>query len=92
MTINTDDPAMMDLDLGREYERVAEAFEFDLSELGALALEGIESTWLDASDRATLAGELGPSSGVFGRRASDRAGWPSGRSARRGSSGRGRRP
>ncbi len=59
VTINTDDPAMMDLDLGREYERVAEAFEFDLSELGALALEGIESTWLDASDRATLAGEFG---------------------------------
>ena len=45
VTINTDDPAMMDLDLGQEYQRVAEAFHIDLDELGRMALEGIASTW-----------------------------------------------
>ena len=55
VTINTDDPAMMELDLGREYRMVAEANGLGADEMGRLALEGVESTWLDASDRAALA-------------------------------------
>ena len=55
VTINTDDPAMMELDLGEEYRRVGEALELDLAELGRMALEGIESTWLDDSDRRSMA-------------------------------------
>jgi adenosine deaminase len=55
LTINTDDPAMMDLDLGREYQAVAAAQGFDLQELGRVAVEGIASTWLDDGDRASLA-------------------------------------
>ena len=58
MTINTDDPAMMDLDLGQEYQRVAEAFHIDLDELGRMALEGIASTWLDDTDRRSLTAEF----------------------------------
>ncbi len=58
VTINTDDPAMMDLDLGREYRRVAEAYHFDLHDLGQIATEGIASTWLDAADRASLTREF----------------------------------
>jgi adenine deaminase len=58
VTINTDDPAMMEIDLGREYRMVGEALGYDRPELGQLALEGIESTWLDASDRASLAREF----------------------------------
>lgn len=58
VTINTDDPAMMGLDLGLEYRRVAEAHGFGLEELGRVALEGIESTWLDAPDRASLTREF----------------------------------
>lgn len=58
VTVNTDDPAMMGLDLGREYGRVAEAFGYDLTELGRLATEGIESTWLDDLDRRALAAEF----------------------------------
>jgi adenosine deaminase len=54
VTINTDDPAMMDLDLGQEYERVAEAYQYDLEAVGRLAIEGIESTWLDETDRRSL--------------------------------------
>ncbi len=55
VTINTDDPAMMDLDLGSEYRRVGDAYGFGLDELRQIAIEGIASTWLDASDRASLA-------------------------------------
>jgi adenine deaminase len=58
VTINTDDPAMMALDLGEEYRRVGEAYGLSLEEIGRLAVEGIESTWLDETDRRTLAAEF----------------------------------
>ena len=58
VTINTDDPAMMDLDLGIEYGRVAGAFDLTAGDLARMALEGIESTWLDATDRRALAREF----------------------------------
>jgi adenosine deaminase len=58
VTINTDDPAMEDLDLGREYRRVAAACAWDAEDMGKLALEGIESTWLDGPDRAALTREF----------------------------------
>jgi adenosine deaminase len=54
VTINTDDPAMMDLDLGQEYRRVGEAYGFDSGDLGELAIDGINSTWLDDADRRSL--------------------------------------
>lgn len=54
VTINTDDPAMTDLDLGREYRAVAEAHGMSVEAMAALAVAGIESTWLDAPDRARL--------------------------------------
>ena len=58
VTINTDDPAMMEWDLGREYRAVADAHDLSMAELGRLALEGIESTWLDETDRAVLEDEF----------------------------------
>lgn len=58
LTINTDDPAMMEQDLGREYRNAAEAFGYDATELGRIAVEGIESTWLDEPDRRALAAEF----------------------------------
>lgn len=58
VTINTDDPAMMGVDLGLEYQRVGEALGFAVGDLERIALEGIESTWLDPSDRASLAHEF----------------------------------
>jgi len=58
VTINTDDPAMMQHDLGREYRLVGQAFDLDLEELGRLAVEGIQSTWLDDSDRRSLTREF----------------------------------
>jgi adenine deaminase len=58
VTINTDDPAMQDLDLGLEYRRVADAHGLTAADMGRMAVEGIESTWLDASDRAALRAEF----------------------------------
>jgi len=58
ITINTDDPAMTDLDLGREYRAVADAHGFSIDAIAELAIEGIESTWLDVADRAALRTEF----------------------------------
>lgn len=49
---------MMELDLGQEYRRVAEALELEFEDLGSLAIDGIESTWLDETDRRSLALEF----------------------------------
>ena len=54
LTVNTDDPAMMGWNLGREYDALAEGQGFDLDELGRIAVEGIESTWLDGVDQTAL--------------------------------------
>jgi adenosine deaminase len=54
VTINTDDPAMEEVDLGIEYRNVAGAFGLDAAAMRTIAREGIESTWLDDSDRRAL--------------------------------------
>jgi adenosine deaminase len=54
VTINTDDPAMMDLDLGREYRAVAAAHGLSAAAMATIAIDGIESTWLDDADRRSL--------------------------------------
>lgn len=54
LTINTDDAAMMDLDLGREYRAVADAMGYGHGEMARIAVEGIASTWLDPSEQAAL--------------------------------------
>ncbi len=42
VTINTDDPALMDDDLGTEYRTVGEALGFGLDEMAQIARDGIE--------------------------------------------------
>lgn len=68
-TLNTDDPAMIDLELGREYREVARAHGLDFDALAAVALDGVEASWLDAADkralRATFAAELDALRGRF---------------------------
>jgi adenine deaminase len=54
LTVNTDDPAMMGWDLGREYRALGDALGYDIPSLARIAVEGIASTWLDAPDRAAL--------------------------------------
>ena len=58
VTINTDDPAMMELDLGEEYRRVCAALGYTPAELAELAIDGIASTFLDPVDQAALAAEF----------------------------------
>ena len=58
VTINTDDPAMMELDLGEEYRRVGAAHGYSAAELTELAIDGIVSTFLDPVDQAALATEF----------------------------------
>jgi adenosine deaminase len=58
LTINTDDPAMAELDLGAEYRNVANAFGLDVEAMRVLAREGIESTWLADSERRALLAEF----------------------------------
>ena len=55
-TLNTDDPAMTDLDLGKEYRTVADALGMSFDEMAAVALDGVEASWLsDAEKRSTRA-------------------------------------
>jgi adenosine deaminase len=53
-TLNTDDPALTDLDLGREYRSCMEAFGYRWEDMVAIALDGVEATWLDDGDKREL--------------------------------------
>ena len=52
--INTDDPALTDLDLGREYAAVAGANDWGFDEMVRLAHDGVDATWLDDAGQAEL--------------------------------------
>jgi adenosine deaminase len=53
-TLNTDDPAMTDLDLGKEYRSVADALGMSFDHMAAVALDGIEASWLDDDEKSRL--------------------------------------
>jgi len=53
-TLNTDDPAMTDLDLGREYRSVANALDMPWGEIVAVSLDGVEATWLDVDEKRAM--------------------------------------
>jgi len=53
-TINTDDPGMIDLDLGKEYRSVAAAQRLSFDEVAAVALDGVEASWLEGPEKAAL--------------------------------------
>jgi adenosine deaminase len=53
-TLNTDDPALTDLDLGREYQSCMEAFDYQWGDMVTIALDGVEAAWLDESDKRDL--------------------------------------
>lgn len=53
-TVNTDDPAMTDLDLGYEYASVAAAFGYTFEDMVGIALDGVEATWLDDAGKREL--------------------------------------
>jgi adenosine deaminase len=53
-TLNTDDPALTDMDLGREYRSCMEAFDYRWPDMVEIALDGAEATWLEDGDKREL--------------------------------------
>ena len=53
-TLNTDDPAMTDLNLGQEYRSVAEALDLSFEDMAAVTLDGVEAAWLDDDEKGRL--------------------------------------
>jgi adenosine deaminase len=49
---------MADLDLGKEYRSVAEALDLSFEDMAAVALDGVEATWLDDGEKRTLRTEF----------------------------------
>ncbi|HCO02652.1 MAG TPA: adenosine deaminase [Actinobacteria bacterium] len=54
VTLNTDDPAMIDDDLGLEYAAVAEAFGYTFDDMVATSVAGVDATWLNDEEKAAL--------------------------------------
>ena len=65
-TLNTDDPALTDLDLGREYHSVMDAFGFTWDDMVQIALDGAEAAWLDDGDKRALRERIGAEAGHLG--------------------------
>jgi len=57
-TLNTDDPALTDLDLGEEYRSVMAAFSYTFADMVQIALDGVEATWLDDGDKRALSSHI----------------------------------
>lgn len=53
-TLNTDDPAMTDLDLGYEYASAADAFGYDWDQMVDIAIDGVDACWLEPGDKAAV--------------------------------------
>jgi adenosine deaminase len=64
-TLNTDDPAMTDLDLGKEYREVAEALDMSFAQMVDVALDGITASWLSDDEKQSLRREFERELGDF---------------------------
>jgi adenosine deaminase len=58
VTLNTDDPALIDVDLASEYARCAAAWHWDFDQMVQLALDGVEASWLDDSGKRALSARI----------------------------------
>src|SRR5487761_239684 len=58
VTVNTDDPALTDLDLAREYATCAQAWNWTWDQMVDLAVDGVEATWLDDSEKRALSARI----------------------------------
>jgi adenosine deaminase len=53
-TLNTDDPALTNIDLGYEYRAVSSAMRWGFNEMVYVAHDGVDGSWLDDSDKRNL--------------------------------------
>jgi adenosine deaminase len=58
VTLNTDDPALVGLDLTEEYRLSAAAFGYEFDEMVDIALDAVRASWLDDSDRSALLADM----------------------------------
>jgi adenosine deaminase len=54
LTLNTDDPAMIDDDLGKEYATLAAAHGYGFADMVEISLAGVDATWLADDQRRAL--------------------------------------
>jgi adenosine deaminase len=54
VTIDSDDPPMFGTDPTNDYRVLAHALGYGLDELASFTRNGVEATWLDASEKAAL--------------------------------------
>jgi adenosine deaminase len=54
VTLNTDDPALIDLDLTQEYHLTADAFGYSWEDLVELSTNAVEACWLADDDKRVL--------------------------------------
>ncbi|MFT3855443.1 MAG: adenosine deaminase [Ilumatobacteraceae bacterium] len=57
-TLNTDDPALVGLDLTTEYVLCAAAFGYGATEMAEIAADAVAASWLDDTDAAVLLAEI----------------------------------
>jgi adenosine deaminase len=55
---NTDDPALVGLDLGIAYAEVAAAYGYGWDEMVAIALDAVTSSWASADEQAELRAQI----------------------------------
>ncbi len=58
LSVNTDDPALFDTDLPREYLRLAETFGYEAETLVDLAVAGVRHSFLSEVEKANLETEM----------------------------------
>ena len=54
LTLNSDDPAFIQSDLGEEYAELARAFGYDFEHMTAIALAGLDATWLSTDEKVAV--------------------------------------
>lgn len=71
LTLNSDDPAFIESDLGEEYSELSRAFDYDFETMTGIALAGVDATWLSEAEKyemrsrvltaaVELGGRIGP--------------------------------
>ena len=56
--LNSDDPTMFHTDIGKEYVELCTSLDYGPDKVRELCLNGVEATWLDDSDKATMRREF----------------------------------